>query len=120
MTLAPMLHVCAQITKAPLLVPPIATLLAKSPDVERYRVPLEDMVCAAAPLGSQLEDLLMQRFPRLKVRQGAYAYGALDLVNNRRLVDVTSNGSVGSWHTTKCNLTVLSIFYSRIANDIDP
>ena len=52
------------------IVPPLATLLAKSPEVDRYSIQLDDIIVGAAPLGAELEDLLIRRFPGVKIRQG--------------------------------------------------
>ena len=56
-----------------LLVPPIATLLAKSPIVDEYKLDsLRTISCGAAPLGPDVEDQLRKRFPRIQVRQREY------------------------------------------------
>jgi len=51
------------------MVPPIATLLAKSALVDKYRLHLKDIACGAAALGQEVENILRQRFPGLVVRQ---------------------------------------------------
>ena len=50
--------------------PPVATLLAKSPLVDKYELNLKFLTSAAAPLGADLEDQLMARIPGLVCRQG--------------------------------------------------
>lgn len=60
-----------QITKIG-VVPPIATLLAKSPEVDRYDIRLDSIYCGAAPLSRELEELLEKRFPGVKIRQGEW------------------------------------------------
>ena len=52
------------------VVPPLATLFAKSPEVDKYAIKLDDIIVGAAPIGAEIEDLLIQRFPGVKIRQG--------------------------------------------------
>ena len=55
--------------KKVIVVPPVAMMLAKLAEVERYELPLEDVHCSAAPYSAEMEELLMQRLPRTNVRQ---------------------------------------------------
>ncbi|KAN0000422.1 hypothetical protein ACTFIZ_000871 [Dictyostelium cf. discoideum] len=60
------------------IVPPIAIMLAKSPIVDNFDLSsLRILFCGAAPLGSEVEDLIKERFKgRLIIKQG---YGATEL-----------------------------------------
>ena len=60
---------CLQIERI-ILIPPIATLLAKSPLVDDFKLNLKMLICGAAPLGAVVEDQLRERFPGLICRQG--------------------------------------------------
>jgi len=55
-----------------MIVPPIAVLLVKSPEVVKFRLSLKYVVCGAAPLSEALENELKQRFAGVKFVQ---AYG---------------------------------------------
>jgi len=49
-------------------------LLAKSPEVDEYRLNhLKQIMCGAAPLGADIEEQLMARFPKSKVVQGQFS-----------------------------------------------
>ena len=56
------------------VVPPIATLLAKSSEVSKYNLTsLQELVCGGATLSGEVEDQLLSRFPHLTaVRQGRW------------------------------------------------
>jgi len=51
------------------LIPPVATLLAKSPLVDKYKLKLRSICCGAAPLAQDVELQLRRRFPGVKFRQ---------------------------------------------------
>ncbi|KAM9959958.1 hypothetical protein ACTFIW_007190 [Dictyostelium discoideum] len=74
------------------IVPPIAIMLAKSPIVDKFDLSsLRILSCGAAPLGSEVEDLIKARFKgRLLIKQG---YGATELSPSCFL---TPNGFVKS------------------------
>ena len=54
------------------VVPPVALMLAKHPDVDNFDLSyLTEVTCGAAPLGQELSKALMDRLPLLgSVRQG--------------------------------------------------
>lgn len=53
------------------MVPPIAILLAKSPNVLRYDLSsVKDITSSAAPLSKEIEELVKQRLPNTLIRQG--------------------------------------------------
>jgi len=52
-----------------LIVPPIAVLLAKSPEVEKYRLTIKYITCGSAPLSETVENQLMERFPGVSCLQ---------------------------------------------------
>ena len=54
------------------VVPPVALMLAKHPDVDTFDLSyLTEITCGAAPLGRELSKALMDRLPLLgSVRQG--------------------------------------------------
>lgn len=54
------------------MVPPVALMLAKHPDVDNFDLSyLTEVTCGAAPLGQELSKALMDRLPLLgSVRQG--------------------------------------------------
>jgi hypothetical protein len=61
---------CEQIESI-LIVPPLAVMMSKSPLCDKYNLTsLKDMINASAPLGAEVEELLIKRFPGLVVRQG--------------------------------------------------
>ncbi|KAM9976816.1 hypothetical protein ACTFIR_010662 [Dictyostelium discoideum] len=74
------------------IVPPIAIMLAKSPIVDKFDLSsLRTLSCGAAPLGSEVEDLIKERFKgRLVIKQG---YGSTELSPSCL---VTPNGLVKS------------------------
>ncbi|EAL65024.2 4-coumarate-CoA ligase [Dictyostelium discoideum AX4] len=74
------------------IVPPIAIMFAKSPIVDKFDLSsLRTLFCGAAPLGSEIEDLIKERFKgRLVIKQG---YGATEL---SPCCFVTPNGLVKS------------------------
>ena len=54
------------------MVPPVALMLAKHPEVDNFDLSyLTEITCGAAPLGQELSKALMDRLPLLgSVRQG--------------------------------------------------
>ena len=60
-----------QVTYAP-VVPPIVLFLAKDPLVDNFDLSsVEEVLCAAAPMGDGLEDALSRRLPKVKeINQG--------------------------------------------------
>jgi len=53
------------------LMPPVATRLAKSPEVDRFRLDcVKTILCSSAPLSPELEQQLLERFPGIYIRQG--------------------------------------------------
>jgi len=52
-----------------MIVPPIATLLAKNSLVDKYPLNLTGLTCGAACLSQASEELLRERFKGLKIRQ---------------------------------------------------
>jgi len=51
------------------LIPPVATLLAKSPLVDKYKPKIRSVCCGAAPLASDVIQQLQRRFPGIRFRQ---------------------------------------------------
>jgi len=67
------------------VVPPIASLLAKSPEVDNYQLKyLKEIHCGASSLSSNVEDLLRKRFPGLTLRQSRFTvmYNSLHRKSN--------------------------------------
>ena len=65
-----------QVTYAP-VVPPIVLFLAKDPLVDNFDLSsVEEVLCAAAPMGDGLEDALSRRLPKVKeINQGILQIG---------------------------------------------
>ena len=65
-----------QVTYAP-VVPPIVLFLAKDPLVDNFDLSsVEEVLCAAAPMGDGLEDALSRRLPKVKeINQGIIQIG---------------------------------------------
>ena len=57
-----------QITET-FVVPPIVTLFAKSALVDKYHLNLTELGCGAGMLSQEVEQLLYQKFPGIKMRQ---------------------------------------------------
>jgi len=79
-----------------LIVPPIATFLAKSPMVEEYSLSLKVLVISAAPLGKEVEQQLRDRFAGIQIRQlygMTEVSGVSTLIPSHPLAD--KYGSVG-------------------------
>lgn len=72
-----------QVTYAP-VVPPIVLFLAKDPLVDKFDLSsVEEVLCAAAPMGDGLEDALSRRLPKVKeINQGIIQIGKMSYLNN--------------------------------------
>lgn len=69
-----------------LIVPPIAVLLAKSPEVDKYRLTLKYINSGSAPLSATVEDQLMERFPGVTCQQ---MYGLTEVSGSFTTIPVT-------------------------------
>jgi len=76
------------------MVPPIATLLAKSALVDKYRLHLKDIACGAAALGQEVENILRQRFPGLVVRQCKNFFLNFSILKNYSMLVYLSGNSI--------------------------
>jgi len=80
-----------------LIVPPIATLLAKSLVVDEFNISLKVLLIGAAPLGKEVELQLCDRFPGVKIRQmyGLTEVTGVSTVIPTNPISADKYGSVG-------------------------
>uniref|UniRef100_A0A240PPP9 Luciferin 4-monooxygenase n=1 Tax=Anopheles epiroticus TaxID=199890 RepID=A0A240PPP9_9DIPT len=81
------------------LVPPLVVFLAKSPLVDGYDLSsLHAVLCGAAPLSREIEELVQSRLPNVSTVRTGYGMSETSLGVISRLNDKT--GSVGKVHKT--------------------
>jgi len=66
-----------------MVVPPVATMMVKSPQSGKYRLDhLRNLMVGGAPLKADVEDQLLSKYPRLQLRQGISHTRHVRLCNN--------------------------------------